>query len=165
MEEIKDENYKRRQVRKTLLLKVNEEIKEISDSKPTLLINSKTIQEIEKVYNRNNILLTEKGILYYNYIKTGMKIYPNNIIPINRVKSVKKKIENTNYILELNGQSYEEDVVSSIINYIPKKINLGSKKLEINAKRLTKNNGSIQKFIEDNLNKEKSNLNEDQLNK
>ena len=94
-----------------------------------------------------------------------MKIYPNNIIPINRVKSVKKKIENNNYILELNGQSYEEDVVSPIINYIPKKINLGSKKLEINSKRLTKNNGSIQKFIEDNLNKEKSNLNEDQLNK
>jgi len=70
MEIIKDEIYKRKKIRKTLLLRINDEIKEISNSKPTLLINSQTIQEIEKIYNKNNILLLEKGIIYSNYIKT-----------------------------------------------------------------------------------------------
>ena len=50
MEENKKEELKWKQVRKTLLLKVNDEIKKISDSKPALLINSKPIEELEKVY-------------------------------------------------------------------------------------------------------------------
>jgi len=168
MEEIqKEEILKRKRIRKTLLLKVNDEIKEISDSKPKLLINSKTIEELEKVYNRSNILLIEKGIIYSNYIKTEVRIYPNKqITPIYREKSVKNKVEKTNYKLEVNGPSYEEEVVSPIINFIPKKINLGSKRVTIFEKRYTKNNGSIQKFIENNLNVENAPLKkDDQLNK
>jgi hypothetical protein len=166
MEEIKNEEIlRRKRIRKTLLLKVNDEIKEISDSKPKLLINSKTIEELEKVYNRSNILLIEKGIIYSNYVKEEIRIYPNKkIIPKYREKSVKNKVEKTK--LEVNGPSYEEDVVSPIINFIPKKINLGSKKVPIFEKRYTKNNGSIQKFIENNLNVENAPLEkEDQLNK
>ena len=95
MEEIKNEEVlRRKRIRKTLLLKVNDEIKEISDSKPKLLINSKTIEELEKVYNRSNILLIEKGIIYSNYIKDEIRIYPNKkITPIYREKSVKNKVE------------------------------------------------------------------------
>mgnify|MGYP003571366733 CR=1 FL=1 len=168
MEEIKNEEIlRRKRIRKTLLLKVNDEIKEISDSKPKLLINSKKIEELEKVYNRSNILLIEKGIIYSNYIKEEVRIYPNKkITPIYREKSVKNKVEKTNYKLEVNGPSYEEEVVSPIINFIPKKINLGSKRVTIFEKRYTKNNGSIQKFIENNLNVENAPLKkEDQLNK
>ena len=166
-EENKKEELKWKQVRKTLLLKVNDEIKKISDSKPALLINSKSIEELEKVYNRSNILLTEKGIVYSNYVKTVMRIYPNkNIPPKYREKSVNNKVEKTKNKLEMNGPSYEEEVVSPIINFIPKKINLGSKKKPTLDKRYTKNNGSIQKFIENNLNAEKDLIkNEDQLNK
>ena len=76
---------KRKKIRKILLLKINDELKEISQSKPTLLINSKTIQEIEKLYNTNNILLSEKSIIYSNYVKTEIKIYPPNIKPIKNI--------------------------------------------------------------------------------
>jgi len=168
MEEVKKEEIlKRKKIRKNLLLKVNDEIKEISDSKPTLLINSKTMDELGKVYNRSNILLIEKGIIYSNYIKTEIVVFPEKkITPIYREKSVKNKVEKTNYKLEVNGPSYEEEVVSPIINFIPKKINLGAKRITIFDKRYTKNNGSIQKFIENNLNAEKDSLTkEDQLNK
>ena len=129
MEETKDEEIlKRKRVRKNLLLKINDEIKEISDSKPTLLINSKTMDELGKVYNRSNILLIEKGIIYSNYIKDEIIIFPNQkITPIYREKSVKNKIEKTSYKLEVNGPSYEEEVASPVINFI-KKNKFGSKK-------------------------------------
>ena len=167
MDNIKDQISKRKKVRKTLLLKINDEIKEISTSKPRLLINSKTIQEIEEIYNRNNILLTEKGIIYSNYIKTETKIFPPIIHhPLYRAKSVKKKIEKSKKQSEFIGSSNDEDVVSPILNFLPKKIDLASKKLTSIDKRYTKNNESIQHFIENNLNKDKSlTKEEDQLNK
>ena len=168
MEETKDEEIlKRKRIRKNLLLKVNDEIKEISDSKPTLLINSKTMDELGKVYNRSNILLIEKGIIYSNYIKDEIIIFPEKkITPVYREKSVKNKVDKTNNKLEINGPSYDEEVVSPVINFIPKKINLGAKKTKVYDKRYTKNNGSIQKFIENNLNAENDSLTkEDQLNK
>ena len=139
MNEKVDEITKRKKIRKILLLKINDELKEISQSKPTLLINSKTIQEIEKIYNRNNILLCEKGIIYSNYIKTETKIYPPSIKPIIKFKSVDKKIDKNKIKLEINGQSYDEEVISPILNFIPKKKNLYSKKAI--EKRYTKNNG------------------------
>ena len=163
MNEKVDEITKRKKIRKILLLTINDELKEISQSKPTLLINSKTIQELEKVYNRNNILLCEKGIIYSNYIKTETKIYPPNIRPIIKFKSVEKKSEKNKIKIEMNGPSYDEEVISPILNFIPKKKNLYFKKaLE---KRYTKNNGSIQKFIENNLNTDNSLSKENLLNK
>ena len=116
MEDINHEISKRKKVRKTLLLKVNDEIKEISDSKPKLLINSTTIQDIEKIYNRNNILLSEKGIIYSNYVKTETRIYPPIINHANRYKSAEKQINNkpkTNIELII-GSTPEEDIVSPI---------------------------------------------------
>ena len=166
MDETKDEITKRKKIRRTLLLKVNDELKEISESKPTLLINSKTIQEIEKVYNKNNILLSEKGTIYSNYVKTGIKIYPPSIKPFYKFKSVEKKIEKSKIKLEFVGPSYEDEIISPILNFIPKKKNLYYKQLSTLDKRYTKNNGSIQKFIENNLNTDDNSLSkEDQLNK
>ena len=123
MEETKDEEIlKRKRIRKNLLLKVNDEIKEISDSKPTLLINSKTMDELGKVYNRSNILLIEKGIIYSNYIKDEIIIFPEKkITPVYREKSVKNKVDKTNNKLEINGPSYDEEVVSPVIILFQKK--------------------------------------------
>ena len=123
MEETKDEEIlKRKRIRKNLLLKVNDEIKEISDSKPTLLINSKTMDELGKAYNRSNILLIEKGIIYSNYIKDEIIIFPEKkITPVYREKSVKNKVDKTNNKLEINGPSYDEEVVSPVIILFQKK--------------------------------------------
>ena len=166
MDETKNEIAKRKKIRRTLLLKINDELKEISQSKPTLLINSKTIQEIEKVYNKNNILLSEKGTIYSNYVKTGIKIYPPSIKPFYKFKSVEKKIEKSKIKMEFVGPSYEDEIISPILNFIPKKKNLYYKQLSTLDKRYTKNNGSIQRFIENNLNTDDNSLSkEDQLNK
>ena len=168
MEETKNEEIlKRKRIRKNLLLKVNDEIKEISDSKPALLINSKTMDEFGKLYKSSNILLIEKGIIYSNYIKTEIVIFPEKKINhVYREKSVKNKVEKTNKKLENNGPSYEEEIVSPVIDFIPKKINLGAKMTTVLDKRYTKNTGSIQKFIENNLEVENDSIaKEDQLNK
>ena len=137
MEDINHEISKRKKVRKTLLLKTNDEIKEISDSHPKLLINSTTIQDIEKIYNRNSILLSEKGIIYSNYVKTEIRIYPPIIYRENRYKSSEKQISNKPKIkLEIvEGSTPEEDIVSPILNFFPKKIDLASKILTMNDKR------------------------------
>jgi hypothetical protein len=166
MDETKDEIAKRKKIRRTLLLKINDELKEISQSKPTLLINSKTIQEIEKVYNKNNILLSEKGTIYSNYVKTGIKIYPPIIKPLNKFKSVEKKNEKSKIKLEIIGLSYDEEILSPILNFFPIKKNLYYKQLATLDKRYTKNNWSIQKFIDNNLNSDENSLTKDnQLNK
>ena len=161
MENIKDEIRKRKKVRKTLLLKINNEIEQISNSKPTLMINSQTIQDIEKKYNKSNILLSEKSIIYSNYIKTETKIFPPNIPKINRIKSVEKTLQKSKLKLDIIGSSYEEDIVSPILNFFPKKIDLASKKLTVADKRYTKNIENIQKLIEENINTDE----EDLLNK
>ena len=93
MDDINDDIKRRKKIRKTLLLKINDEIKNISNSKPPLLINSKTIEEFENIYNTNNILLSEKGILYTNFIKMETIIYPPIPAPSRRIKSVEKKIQ------------------------------------------------------------------------
>ena len=161
MENMQNEILKRKKVRKTLLLKINSEIEQISESKPTLMINSQTIQDIEKKYNKNNILLLEKSIIYSNYVKTETKIFPQILHPVHRIKSVEKTLEKSKIKTDIVGPSYEEDIVSPILNFFPKKIDLASKKLTVADKRYTKNIEIKQKLIEDNLNTEK----EDQLNK
>ena len=166
MEDIKYEISKRKKVRKTLLLKINDEIKEISNSKSTLLINSTSIQDIEKIYNRNNILLSEKGIIYSNYVKTKAIIYPPIIHHVNRFKSIEKQIDKKKIKLEFIGSFPEEEMVSPILNFIPKKIDLASKILSINDKRYTKNIENVPKIIENDLNSDNTVLKEeDQLNK
>ena len=163
MDDINDEIKRRKKIRKTLLLKINDEIKNISNSKPPLLINSKTIEEFENIYNTNNILLSEKGILYTNFIKMETIIYPPIPAPSRRIKSVEKKIEKTKIKKDLKGLSFDEEIISPL-NFLPKKIDLASKKLTNVNKRYTKT-VEIPKSIENNLNRDKSiSKVEDQLN-
>ena len=163
MDDINDDIKRRKKIRKTLLLKINDEIKNISNSKPPLLINSKTIEEFENIYNTNNILLSEKGILYTNFIKMETIIYPPIPAPSRRIKSVEKKIEKTKIKKDLKGLSFDEEIISPL-NFLPKKIDLASKKLTNVNKRYTKT-VEIPKSIENNLNRDKSiSKVEDQLN-
>ena len=149
MEENKFEILKRKRIRKMLLLKINDELKEISKHKSNIRINSKTIQELNQLYNRSDILLFEKSMIYSNYIKTEETIIAKNISPINITKTLdiprtKRKIkydeEIKNYKYEVN--SLDEDSTSPVINYVPKKIELGRKKLNKNKSK-SRNNGSV----------------------
>ena len=153
-----EETLKRKKIRRILLLKTDEELKNISKRHSDIMINSKTIAELNKKYNLYNILLSEKSKIYYNYVKTEEKIVSNNIRQINsdRVINREKKIEKPNKII---NNSFEEDSNSPILNFLPKKINLG-KKFEI---PLT--NSKNDNIFENNYNFEKSGTNEDKMNK
>ena len=149
MEENKFEILKRKRIRKLLLLKINDELKEISKNKSNIRINSKTIQELNKIYNRNDILLFEKSTIYSNYIKTEESVIAKNISPIyisktidvpRSFRKIKLKEEKTTNNYEIN--SLDEDSISPVINYVPKKIEVGHKKLNKNKSR-RRNNGSI----------------------
>ena len=150
MEENKFEIKKRKRIRKLLLLKINDELKYISKYKSNIKINSKTTQELNKIYNKNDILLYEKSIIYSNYIKTEETIITKNISPINISKEIDNhpkleiKIQNNNKEDNKNT-TYEintPDDDSTTINYVPKKIELGRKKF-LRKKSKIKNNGSI----------------------
>ena len=156
MKENQKEILKRKKIRKLLLLKINDELKEISKTKSNIKINSRTIQELNKLYNKNDILLFEKSIIYSNYIKTEETIISKNISPINITKTIdkidkpkiiskskNKKMLDNNIIFEI--KSCEEDSPSPIINYVPKKIELGSKKF-CKRKSKQRNNASIPKI-------------------
>ena len=152
MEENTFEIKKRKRIRKLLLLKINEEIKQISKYKSNIKINSKTIQELNKIYNKNDILLYEKSIIYSNYIKTEETIITKNISPINISKEIdnpikleikiKNKEENKNKRTSNEINTPDDD---STINYVPKKIELGRKKF-LRKKSKIRNNGSIPNF-------------------
>ena len=90
--------------------------------------NSKTIQELNKIYNRNDILLFEKSTIYSNYIKTEETVIAKNISPIyisktidvpRSLRKIKFKEEKTTNNYEIN--SLDADSISPIINYVPKK--------------------------------------------
>ena len=154
MEENKFEIKKRKRIRKLLLLKINDELKQISKYKSNIKINSKTIQELNKIYNKNDILLYEKSIIYSNYIKTEETIITKNISPINISKEIdnrpklenkmknKEENKNKNTIYEIHTPPDDD---STTINYVPKKIELGRKKF-LRKKSKIRNNASIPNF-------------------
>lgn len=160
-----DETLKRKKIRRILLLKTDEELKAISKKKCTIMINSKTMQEMNKSYNNYNILLSEKSKVYSNYVITEEKIVPNkifnhNTIPIHSIKSIiqSKRIEKP---IKLLNSTFEEDSLSPEISIFPKKIDLGFKRFKINKK--TVNEMSLQKYIDEKINLEKGTLNEEKL--
>ena len=154
-----EEILKRKKIRRILLLKTDEELKNISKRHSDIMINSKTITELNKKYNLYNILLSEKSKIYYNCVKTEEKIVSNNIRQINsdRIVNKTKKIEKPNKII---NNSFEEDSNSPILNFFPKKINLGVKKFE-----MPKTNSKNENIFENRFNLEKSATNEDKINK
>ena len=160
-----DETLKRKKIRRILLLKTDEELKAISKKKCSVMINSKTMQEMNKSYNIYNILLSEKSKIYSNYVITEEKIVPNNIFNHNIIQShsiktiiQNKKIEKP---IKLLNSTYEEDSLSPIISIFPKKIDLGFKRFKINKK--TVNEMSLQKYIDEKINLEKGASNEEVL--
>ena len=120
-----EETLKRKKIRRILLLKTDEELKKMSKKNPNIMINSKTIGEINKSYNLYNILLSEKTKIYFNRVKTGVKIVTNNIKTVNTDRIIKKakKIKSKKIISQgnLNGP----------ITYIPKTLELRIKKCDI----------------------------------
>ena len=194
MEENNFEILKRKRIRKLLLLKINDELKEIQKNKSNIRINSKTIQEINQLYNRSDILLFEKSTVYFNYIKTEEKIisrHNNRFSPVNMPKKepeINKNINNSNNknnknnkanknkskrnekldtkssLIEVSYYSIEEDSASAVISYVPKKIELGRKKLIV-SKSKVKNNETNQSIHKKKVNSDKELLNKNILNK
>jgi hypothetical protein len=194
MEEKNFEILKRKRIRKLLLLKINDELKEIQKKKSNIRINSKTIQEINQLYNRSDILLFEKSTVYFNYIKTEEKIISrcgNRFSPVNMPKKepeINKNINNSNNknnknnkanknkskrnekldtkssLIEVSYYSIEEDSASAVISYVPKKIELGRKKLIV-SKSKVKNNETNQSIHKKKVNSDKELLNQNLLNK
>jgi len=165
MKENKYEILKRKKIRKLLLLKINDELKQISKTKSSIMINSKTIQELNQLYNQSNILLYEKSTIYSNYIRTEETIISKNISPINITKTLNKsqsksKIKNKNKskidnkISQFGISSLEDDSMSPQINFFPKKIELGRKKF-LDNKPKPRNNKSIVNLPEKRIDSEK----------
>ena len=157
------ENNKCKKIRKLLLLQTDKELK--TKKKSDFRINTKTIQELNKSYDLYNIPLSEKSRIYFNYVKTGEKIYPNNIRPIdsNKIISARKKKEQPVKIIN-NTSTIEEDYSNVPINYIPKKIDLGIKKIINTPRRRSKNFTKLPKFF-DNLHLDNTFTNREELNR
>ena len=142
--ETKNERVKK--IRRILLLKINDELKDILKYKSNIKINSKTIPEINKLYTLNDIQLFEKPALYSHYVKTEETVVPKIEKPqikisksVNKIRSKKKSrvVLNTE---KDKKSSIEEDLASPLNSFFPKKIELGRRKMPLNK---SKNKGSI----------------------
>lgn len=156
----KEEKLKRKKIRRILLLKTDEELKKISKKNSYLMINSKTLKEINKSYNLYNILLSEKSKIYCNFVKTEEKIVSRNFKQNNSYRFYKNGTKNQKPHKILNcsiDEDNEDDSNSPKFCIIPKKIELRTKPLIL--KRNTKDENKIKVKNSDNftLTKEFSN--------
>ena len=143
------ESEKAKKIRRKLLLKTDQELKANSRKYSNIMINSKTSQELNKVYNSYKILLSESSPIYSNYGLIISKIYPETYRPQNKEKeSPKAKREEQNN--KSPNSSYESH--SPAIDFIPNKIDLGIKKFSFRKK------GSIRETNSPKFFKEISNL-------
>ena len=78
------ENLKAKKIRRILLLKTDQDLKN-NDKRANIMINSKTIQELNQAYNSYKILLSESSPIYSNYVQIIEKCF--QIIP----KKIRKK--------------------------------------------------------------------------
>ena len=165
MKDNKDKLYlKRKKIRRLLLLKTDEELKKVSKKKCNIMINSKTIQEMNKSYNIYNILLSEESKIYSNYVKTEEKIVRNKIFETSiTIQSVRELTREKTFEkpIKLINSIFEEDSIIPIISYLPKKIDLGKRKFS----SLKKDSLQISIQITDKNNMEKELSNEDKMNK
>ena len=166
-----DETLKRKKIRRLLLLKTDEELKKISKKNINIMINSKTTQEMNNSYNIYNMPLSEKSKIYSYFVKIEEQIYPNNkksnfnILPMNSYCSIfeKKKIEKP---VKLQSSSiFEDDSISPVVSFSPKKIELGFKRKYMLKKSMKIDENSIQKFINEKINLGKEITNKDRFNK
>ena len=119
------------------------------------MINSKTIQEINKKYNVYNILLSEKSKIYYNFVKTEEKIYPNNNTTRNKMNySIRNN--KSDKPIKLLSNVFDEDSNSPSLCFLPKKVDLGVKNPFIPKTNSLK----IRELTEEKYNLENKELNE-----
>ena len=158
-----NKNEKVKKIRKILLLKINEELKDILKNKSNIKINSMTIPELNKLYTLNDIQLFEKPALYSHYVKTEEAVVPKlrsqekNQMKIsksvNKIRS-KKKSRVILHTPKDKKSSFEEDLDSQLNSFFPKKIELGRRKLKPNK---SKNKGSIPNILHKGIHFEKEN--------
>ena len=159
-----NKNEKIKKIRRILLLKINEELKDILKYKSKIKINSRTIPELNKLYTLSDIQLFEKPALYSHYVKTEER-------SVSKDKSIEKpqlKISKSvnkmrtrakskvNIKLEKHKRSSFEDFASPLDSFFPKKIELGRKKMPPSK---AKNKGSIPNIHHKGINLEKFNEN------
>ena len=166
-----DETLKRKRIRKILLLKTDEELKKNSKKNINIMINSKTIQEMNNSYNIYNMPLSEKSKIYSYFVKMEEQIFPNNkvsnlsALPLKSCRSIieNKKIEKP---IKLQTSSmFEDDSMSPVIGFSPKKIELGFKRVYLLKKSMKIDENSVQKFINEKINLGKEITNKDRFNK
>ena len=168
MDEVEtNDELKRKKIRKILLLKTDYELKKSSKKNSNIMINSKTMKEMNKSYNLYNILLFEKAKIYSNYIKTKEETVPHSIKTNNSyIKTKKEKIKEKPIKIIINN-TFSDDCTcnSPIVNFIPKKIDLGIKKYFLPKRRSSKNNINMKEYLEENFHTEQPSLSEYKLNK
>ena len=142
------ENLKAKKIRRILLLKTDQDLKN-NDKKANIMINSKTIQELNQAYNSYKILLSESSPIYSNYVQIIEKMFPDNSQKNKKEKATPKQ-KNVEQIIKSLNSSFESH--SPAIDFIPNKIDLGKKKFSFIKKGSIKNQNSP-KFFEE-INKE-----------
>ena len=159
-----NKNEKIKTIRRILLLKINEELKDILKYKSKIKINSRTIPELNKLYTLNDIQLFEKPALYSHYVKTEEKVVSREKSierpPLKISKSVNKirtrAKSKVNIKVVKNKRTSFEDLASPLNSFLPKKVELGRKKMPLNK---AKNKGSIPNIHHKGINIEKFNEN------
>jgi hypothetical protein len=161
-----EETLKRKKIRRILLLKIDCEIKNNNKRNSKIMINSKTIQEINNSYNLYNILLSEKSRIYFHSVETKEKIVSTNIKPLTSYRMI-SNVEKKKSSHELINCSCEEDSNSlnspiSPVNFYPKKINVGVNRLSTQSKNIEQKNSENKSH---NYSKDKVSNYGDKLNK
>ena len=131
-----EEKLKAKVIRRKLLLRTDQELK--TKKNLNVKIDSKTIQELNQAYNSYTILLSEASPIYSNYVQIIQEIYPIMSHREIKPKEITKVIEEDQLMKSLNS-SFES---SPVIEFIPKKIDLGEKKLSVKNKDSIKNKSS-----------------------
>ena len=118
---------KAKKIRKVLLLNIDKQLKSDSNKKIDIMINSKKINDINKAYNSEEILLSETTKIYSNYVEMIEKSYPIDIKKAKTSRKIRSIKKNKEQIIKTMNSSFELN--NPVIDFIPKKIDLGKRKL------------------------------------
>ena len=142
---------KAKKIRRAFLLKVDTELKADSKKNINLKINSKTIKELNQAYNPYSILLSESSPIYSNYVEFFYKTRP---IIYNKQETHKKMPKNNTEEKNIISSNSSFDS-SPVLDFIPKKIDLGQSKLSSVIQNSIKNKTSV-KLDKNMITKEKN---------
>jgi hypothetical protein len=142
---------KAKKIRRAFLLKVDSELKADSKKNINLKINSKTIKELNQAYDPYSILLSKSSPIYSNYVEFFCETRP---IIYKKQETHKKMPKNNTEEKNINSSNSSLDS-SPVLNFIPKKIDLGQSKLSSVIQNSIKNKTSI-KLDKNMITKEKN---------